>query len=183
MKNKSSILKLGAGIALTLLTIISGFASILSYLGVDIPKSIGFGIIAILAAGLLLWMILAYVLNLKKIIRALNSELQKINLASNNIQIISDINDIHIKFDRDVRSIHIIGSGTETYYNLLSVMFRKEVLKKGIKICILFRLGSSGKRVGKLLQYNHKWIELSKKYNLYRQEYCGCLYGKAKEKK
>ena len=171
MKNKSSILRLGAGIALTILTIVSGIASIFSWLGVNIPKSIGFGIIALLAAGLLIWMLFTYVLSLKKIILKRDSELQRLQLSSNNVEIISNINEIPNKFNLNARNIHIIGSGTETYYNLLSVMLRKDIIKRGINIHILFRLGSNGKRIGKLLQYNHKWIELSKKYDLHIKFY------------
>lgn len=163
---KESILKIGFGVLLTIFSVLSGIASILAWVGVKISQGIVFGIIALFFGGVLIWMLVSYIRNLKKIILEKNNELQEIKSCEMNINLISNINEIPNIYTGNVRSIHIISSGTETYYNLLAVMLNKEIIQRGIKVDILFRIGTDEKRIGKLLQYDHKWEELARKYDL-----------------
>lgn len=57
--------------------------------------------------------------------------------------------------------------------NEMGLMLEKEYAKKYPEQPILFLVSDFKKRDG----YKQS-IELSKQYNLYRQDYCGCLYGK-----
>lgn len=144
----------------------SGIASILAWVGVKISHMIVFGVIALFLGGVLIWMLITYVMDLKKIIQEKDNELQEIKSCKMDIDLVSNINEIPNVFTGNVRNIHIISSGTETYYNLLAVMLNKEIIQRGIKVDILFRIGTDEKRIGKLLQYNHKWEELARKYDL-----------------
>lgn len=57
--------------------------------------------------------------------------------------------------------------------NEMGLMLEKKYLKNHSEQPISFLVSDFKKRDGYKLS-----IELSKKYNLYRQDYCGCLYGK-----
>lgn len=160
---KESILKLGFGVLLSIFSVLSGIASILAWVGVKFSQGIVFGVLALFFCGVLIWMLVTYVKELKKNIQEKSNQIREMGLRNMDIKLISNINDIPNIFNGSVRNIHIISSGTETYYNLLAAMLNKGVIQRGIKVDILFRIGKDEKRIGKLLQYNHKWEELAKK--------------------
>jgi len=61
-----------------------------------------------------------------------------------------------------VTEIHIIGSGTETYFAFVQKMVNEGVIARGAIINIAFRVGTQTSRYNKLFDYESKWLSLSK---------------------
>lgn len=67
---------------------------------------------------------------------------------------------------RDANEIHILGSGTETWYGIVSELFASGALRDGISIHIGFRVGGDSKRHTKLLAFAEKWDRMAGKHRL-----------------
>lgn len=63
-------------------------------------------------------------------------------------------------------TVHILGSGTETYYALITRLLSEGVIKSGSNLHIGFRRGSDSVRKRKFSDYSLKWDQLAKSNNL-----------------
>jgi len=147
-------LKTRIGIAVVILGAIASAITLYGYTG-----SVTLGII-VTNAFLFIFFILFLIDNIKKKSSIFN--IRKINLVNGIYDVFK-----YFKNTKDiVKTIFVLGSGTETYYGIIENLLKQGQISKGIEINIGYRIGKSEIRIKKLNDYNIKWRDLSELYQL-----------------
>jgi len=153
-----------AGLSLALLANVGG---ILGIFGITGSLTLGYIICAAGVLILLLTLVVRYIFTLRAERKRLLDEAAQ--FTASEVQMSSilsfDSTKTYLK-NAAIKEVHVLGSGTETYYIILSQFLNEGSIKGGITLHIGFRVGTNPLRYSKLKEYESKWKTLAQKYNL-----------------
>jgi hypothetical protein len=152
--------------------ILANIGGVLGIFGVAGSLRLGYVISGIGLAILLATFCIRYVLSLRSDRNALRERFAAISESAIEMSKIltTDSTKAYLK-DSAPKEIHVLGSGTETYFLILSQLFKEGVIQGGATIHIGFRVGVNPNRYSKLREYDSKWSLLARRYNLRLQYY------------